>query len=85
VELLALVVTGALAGWIAGVLVRGTGLGVVLNLLVGVTGGVLGGALLDLAGVAPRGWLADLAIAVLGAALLLLVLDLARRYVRRSA
>lgn len=84
-ELLALVVTGALAGWIAGVLVRGTGLGVVLNLLTGVTGGVLGGSLLDLAGVAPRGWLADLGIAVLGAALLLLVLDLARRAVRRSA
>jgi len=85
VELLALVLTGALAGWIAGMLVRGAGSGVVVNLVVGVTGGVLGGALLDLAGVAPRGWLADLALAVLGAALLLLALDLARRAVRRSA
>ena len=84
-ELLALVVTGALAGWIAGVLVRGAGLGVVLNLVVGVAGGILGGSLLDLAGVAPRGWLADLALAVVGAALLLVAADLARRAVRRSA
>ena len=51
-ELLALVVTGALAGWIAGVLVRGAGLGVVLNLVVGVAGGILGGSLLDIAGLA---------------------------------
>ena len=84
-ELLALVVTGALAGWIAGVLVRGAGCGVVVNLVVGVAGGILGGTLLDLAGVAQRGWLTDLAIAVPGAALLLLVADLARRAGRRAA
>jgi len=84
-ELLALVVTGALAGWIAGVLVRGAGCGVVVNLVVGVAGGILGGTLLDLVGGAPHGWLLDLAMAVVGAALLLMMADLARRAVRRSA
>jgi uncharacterized membrane protein YeaQ/YmgE (transglycosylase-associated protein family) len=84
-ELLALVVTGALAGWIAGVLVRGAGSGVVVNLVTGVVGGVLGGMLLELAGVAPRGWLSEFALAVVGAALLLAVVDLVRRRTGRSA
>jgi uncharacterized membrane protein YeaQ/YmgE (transglycosylase-associated protein family) len=85
VEVLALIVTGALAGWIAGVLVRGAGYGVVINIVVGVIGGILGGTLLNLLGVAQRGWLVDLAMAVLGAALLLMALELVRRGVRRSA
>jgi uncharacterized membrane protein YeaQ/YmgE (transglycosylase-associated protein family) len=85
VELLALVATGALAGWIAGVLVRGAGSGVVINLVIGVTGGILGGTLLDLVGVARHGWLIDLAMAVVGAVLLLLLADRTRRALRRPA
>ena len=84
-EVLALILTGALAGWIAGVLVRGAGYGVVINIVVGVIGGVLGGMLLNLLGVSQHGWLIDLAMAVLGAALLLMALELVRRGVRRSA
>ena len=84
-ELLALVATGAVAGWMAGVLVRGAGFGVVINIVVGVVGGILGGTLLDLCGVTQQGWLVDLGMAVLGAVLLLALLDLVRRGVRRSA
>ena len=84
-EVLALVVTGALAGWIAAVLVRGAGYGVVINIVIGVIGGFLGSALLDLSGIARHGWLVDLMMAVVGAALLLLAVDLLRRTVDRSA
>jgi uncharacterized membrane protein YeaQ/YmgE (transglycosylase-associated protein family) len=84
-ELLALIVTGALAGRIAGVLVRGAGSGLVVNLATGVVGGVVGGMLLQLAGVAPGGWLSELALAVAGAALLLALVDLVRRRAGRSA
>lgn len=83
-EVLGLVITGALAGWIAGVLVRGAGFGVVINIVVGVIGGIVGGMLLDLLGVAQRGWLVDLAMAVLGAALLLMAVEPARRRLQGS-
>jgi uncharacterized membrane protein YeaQ/YmgE (transglycosylase-associated protein family) len=86
VEVVGLVVTGALAGWIAALLVRGAGYGLVINLVVGVVGGILGGALLRLLGALQQGgwaddggWLVSLAMAVTGAVLLLTILNLIRR------
>ena len=85
-EVLGLVVTGALAGWVAAILVRGAGYGLVINLLVGVIGGILGGVLLRLLSAlrgggwsGHHGWLVDLALAVVGAVLLLTLLNLNRR------
>ena len=85
-EVVGLVVTGALAGWIAALLVRGAGYGLVVNLVVGVGGGILGGAVLRLLGALQLGgwaedggWLLSLAMAVAGAVLLLTILNLIRR------
>ena len=78
-ELIALIVTGGLAGWIAGRLLRGEGYGFVINVAVGVIGGVLGGKLLALFRVAPDSWLLELAVAVVSAILLLASINLFRR------
>jgi uncharacterized membrane protein YeaQ/YmgE (transglycosylase-associated protein family) len=78
-ELFALLVTGGLAGWAAGTLMRGAGYGLVVNILLGVIGGMIGGKLLALVGVAPKGWLLELAVAVLGAVLLLSLVTLVAR------
>jgi uncharacterized membrane protein YeaQ/YmgE (transglycosylase-associated protein family) len=73
-------ITGAIAGWIAGVLIRGAGYGLVVNIVVGVVGGVIGGKLRDLLGLGTDGgWLIKLALAVVGAVLLLALVNLARR------
>jgi uncharacterized membrane protein YeaQ/YmgE (transglycosylase-associated protein family) len=79
VEVVGLIVTGALAGWIAGTLLRGAGYGLVVNIVVGVVGGIVGGKLFALLGIVPDGWLINLATAVVGALLLLTLLNLARR------
>jgi uncharacterized membrane protein YeaQ/YmgE (transglycosylase-associated protein family) len=79
VEVVGLIVTGALAGWIAATLLRGSGYGLVVNIVIGVVGGIVGGKLSALLGVAPEGWLVNLATAVVGAMLLLTLLNLARR------
>lgn len=78
-ELLGLLITGGLAGWIAGRLMRGAGFGVVINVVVGVIGGIIGGKLFDLLGLAGGGWLTDLAMAVIGAVVLLGLVNLLRR------
>ena len=65
---------------------RGAGYGVVINIVVGVIGGILGGALLESARHRPAdGWLLELAMAVVGAVLLLALVDLVRRARRPHA
>lgn len=78
-ELLLLIVTGAIAGWAAGHLIRGRGFGLVVNVLLGIIGGLIGGRLAVLLGIDAAGWISQLAMAVLGAVLVLAVVDLIRR------
>lgn len=46
---------GILSGWIAGELTRGSGFGLMGNLIVGVLGALVGGFLFDVLGVSPMG------------------------------
>jgi uncharacterized membrane protein YeaQ/YmgE (transglycosylase-associated protein family) len=77
-EVILLLVSGAIAGWAAGRIMRGRGFGVVVNVLLGIAGGLLGGWLAAIAGIAGEGWTADIVTAMLGAVVLLAVLDLIR-------
>jgi uncharacterized membrane protein YeaQ/YmgE (transglycosylase-associated protein family) len=71
----AIIVTGGLAGWIAARLISGAGYGLVINVIVGIIGGKLF-AVLDI----PVGsWFVELGMAVLGAVLLLGIVNLLRR------
>lgn len=71
---------GALAGWLAGRLVRGRGFGLLTNIFVGVLGALLGGILFDQLGVATgSGFLWSLATAFAGALVLLFVVGLVRK------
>jgi uncharacterized membrane protein YeaQ/YmgE (transglycosylase-associated protein family) len=77
-EVVAIVVTGGLAGWIAARLVRGAGYGLVINVIVGIIGGVIGGKLFAFLDVPVGSWFVELAMAVLGAILLLGLVHLLR-------
>ena len=70
-HVVALLILGALAGWLAARLVRGAGLGVWGNIGVGVVGALLGGTLLGQMGVRLIGPLGQFLTALLGAVLLL--------------
>lgn len=74
------IIIGAIAGWIAGKIVRGGGSGILVNILIGVVGALLGGFLLsfflDTAG---GGWWFTLFTAVLGSVILLWLLGLVRK------
>jgi len=72
---------GLCAGWLAGQLTKGSGFGLVGNLIVGVIGALLGGFLFRIVGLAPIGLLGDLIVSTVGAVVLLFLL----RFVKRGA
>lgn len=74
------IVVGALAGWIAGELMRGDGFGLVGNIVVGIVGAFIGGLLFSALGVGPGlGIVGSLITAVIGAVVLLFLIGLVRR------
>lgn len=73
------IVIGILAGWIAGQLVKGRGMGVVVDLIVGIIGSFLGGFVFGLLGLAAYGLLGRLVMSVIGAVILLLLIRLIKR------
>jgi len=78
-EVVAIIVTGGLAGWIGARLIRGAGYGLVINVIVGIISGVLGGKLFAALQIPVGNWFVELGMAVLGAVLLLGLVNLLRR------
>ena len=71
---------GVIAGWLAGVLVKGGGFGLIGDLVVGIIGALIGGLLFSgLAGAAGGGLLGSILVATLGAVILLVVLRVLKR------
>lgn len=79
--ILAWLIIGAVAGWIAGSLVRGGGFGILGDIVVGIVGALLGGWLSGLLGISiGSGLIASLITAVIGAVILIAVLRMIRRH-----
>jgi uncharacterized membrane protein YeaQ/YmgE (transglycosylase-associated protein family) len=71
---------GAIAGWLAGVIVKGFGFGLVGNIVVGILGAFVGGWLFGVSGIgASYGIVGAIFGATVGAVVLLLVIKLLRR------
>jgi uncharacterized membrane protein YeaQ/YmgE (transglycosylase-associated protein family) len=79
VSLIIFLAIGAVAGWIAGLLTKGRGFGLIVNTLVGIVGAVLGGILFDQLGIITTGLLGTLVAAVIGAMVLLFLVRLIKR------
>ena len=85
VSWLAYIIIGGIAGWLAGKIVSGGGSGILLDIVVGVVGGYIGGTLLSWLNVDVehgRRWFTFFP-AFLGAVILLFVVRLLRGAVRR--
>ena len=70
---------GLVAGWLANLLVKGHGSWLVVNLIVGIVGGILGGWILSLLGLVAVGTLGSLIASVIGAVVLLWIASLLAR------
>lgn len=71
--IIAWIIIGIVAGWITGKLMKGSGFGVLMDLVVGVIGALIGGfisAHLGLGGIGQHGLIMSIVIAVIGAVIL---------------
>ncbi len=77
--LLIILLVGVIAGWLAGVLVRGGGFGLIGDAAVGIVGALIGSWLLPRTGVhVGSGIVSSIVVATIGAVILLLVVALIR-------
>ena len=70
---------GLIAGWLAGVLVKGGGFGVIGDIIVGIIGAVIGGFLFGTLGILGGGLLGAIIVATIGAIIFIFLIRLVRR------
>ena len=70
------ILIGAIAGWLAGLITKGSGFGLLGDIVVGIVGALVGGFVFSLIGLAAYGTLGSLVTATVGAVILLAVLRL---------
>jgi uncharacterized membrane protein YeaQ/YmgE (transglycosylase-associated protein family) len=78
--IVAALIIGGIAGWLAGLIVRGAGFGLVGNIVIGIIGALLASWILPQLGVSLGvGWFRDIINATIGAVIILVILSLIRR------
>lgn len=68
-------VIGGVAGWLAGLIMKGRGFGMLANVGIGIVGSFIGGIIFGLLQLAPRGAIGELVTATVGAVLLLAIVN----------
>lgn len=76
---IAWIVVGAIAGWLAGVLVKGGGYGLIADIVLGIVGAFIGGWLFGALGIHLGGLIGSIVTAVIGAVVLLFLVRLVKR------
>jgi uncharacterized membrane protein YeaQ/YmgE (transglycosylase-associated protein family) len=73
-------IIGAIAGWLAGLIVKGAGFGLIGNIVIGIIGAVVAGWLLPQLGVRlGAGLLGEIIDAAIGGVIVLVILSFIRR------
>lgn len=78
-DLIIFLAIGALAGWLAGVIMKGGGFGLIGDIVVGILGSFLGGWLLPKAGITIGGDFGGFITAVIGAVILIFIVRLIKK------
>lgn len=78
--LLIIIIIGAIAGWLAGLIVKGYGFGLLGNIIVGIVGALIAGLLFPSIGITiGSGIVGSIILATLGAVILLFLIKLVKR------
>ncbi len=73
------IISGILAGWLTGLIMKGRGFGIIGDLIIGIVGGVIGGYVSNLVGIHFAGWVGDIITAVIGGVIFVAIIRLLRR------
>ena len=78
--LITMIIIGAVAGWLAGLILKGKGMGFIVNVLVGIAGAFVGGYLFTLIGFsAGSGLIGAIITSTSGAVVLLAIIGFLRK------
>jgi uncharacterized membrane protein YeaQ/YmgE (transglycosylase-associated protein family) len=78
-ELVVLLVVGAIAGWLAGMIMKKGSFGLPINIIVGIVGAVIGKYVFDILDIAIKGLVGSIISATAGAVLLLFAVKLVKK------
>ncbi len=78
-ELLYIILIGLVAGFLAGKIMKGSGFGILLNILLGIAGAFIGSWLLGVLGITWGGLIGELVTAVIGAVVIIWVASLFKK------
>jgi len=78
-SLLYLLIVGLIAGWLAGKIMKGSGYGLLGDLVIGILGAMIGGSVLGLVGIVTYGLIGNILSALVGAILLIFLVRLIRK------
>ena len=78
--IIAWIVVGLIAGWLAGQVMKGGGYGVIVDIILGILGGIVGGWLFGMLGIwQGRGMLGSIIVAFIGAVILVAITRMIKR------
>ncbi|MBI1833331.1 MAG: GlsB/YeaQ/YmgE family stress response membrane protein [Candidatus Andersenbacteria bacterium] len=72
-------IVGLIAGWLAGLIMKGRGFGVIGDIIVGIVGALIGGFVFGALGIGAGGILGSILVATIGAVILLFIASLFNR------
>ncbi len=78
-SLLIWIVIGAVAGWLAGKIMKGGGFGLLGNIIIGIIGAFIGGFVFGLLGITAGGIIGSIVMATIGAIFLLYIIKLIKK------
>ena len=78
-DIVVFLLIGAIAGWLAGKLMRGGGFGLIGNIAIGIIGAVIGRFVFGMFGITASGLIGPIITATAGAVLLLFLVDLIKK------
>ena len=78
-SLLIFILVGAVAGWMAGLIMKGSGFGLIGNIVVGIVGAFIGGFIFQFLAIHIAGIIGSIITALVGAVALLFVISLIKR------
>ena len=78
-SLLWFLIIGLIAGFLAGKIMKGSGYGVIGDLVIGIVGAFIGGWVFGLLGIATYGLIGSLVTALIGALLLIFIIRMIKR------